>query len=151
VAAAPEPAPAARPAVTPTAAPKRIGRRAARPHVRDARVQRASSSARHTLQSPVRVAPPVQRPERQVAAPTAPAPSASAETADAAPSPFSGLTAAIDAAGSAVGSSGGGVAPIAILVLLAFAGVLLARGPRIADIAVFAPAAPFLGRQAPPG
>jgi hypothetical protein len=140
--------------VTPTAAPKRIGRRAARPHVRDARdarVQRAPSSARHTLQSPVHVAPPVQRPERQVAPSTAPAPPASAETADAAPSPFSGLTAAIDAAGSAVGSAGGGVAPIAILVLLAFAGALLARGRRIADIAVFAPAAPFLGRQAPPG
>jgi hypothetical protein len=75
----------------------------------------------------------------------------SAESADAAPSPFSGLTAAIDATAAAVGSSGGGAAPIAILVLLAFAGVLLARGPRIADIVVFAPAAPFLGRQAPPG
>jgi hypothetical protein len=74
----------------------------------------------------------------------------SAESADAAPAPFSGLSAAIDATAAAV-ASGGGVAPIAILVLLAFAGVLLARGPRIADIAVSAPAAPFLGRQAPPG
>jgi hypothetical protein len=52
---------------------------------------------------------------------------------------------------AAVASSGGGVAPLAILVLLALAGVLLARGPRLADIVVFAPAAPFLGRQAPPG
>jgi hypothetical protein len=103
------------------------------------------------LQSPVRVAPPVQPPERQVAPSTAPAPPASAAIADAGPSPVSGLTAAIAATASAVGSSGGGVAPIAILVLLAFAGVLLTRGSRIADIVVFAPAAPFLGRQAPPG